>query len=100
MRPEWFASAWLASRIVRWGMWGATGAYYVLFFLNRPDYLTQFGHLQTKTELWMFGLPLSAVFSGFLELMLRERAGVARPAPGRNWTGQRATTPATPAKIS
>ena len=92
-------SAWLAFRIVRWGLWFAAGAYYVLFFLDRPDYLTQFGHLKTTTELWMFGLPMAAIFTGFLELLLRERAGIARPAPGRNWTGQRADS-VTPAKIS
>jgi hypothetical protein len=79
-------TAWVIFRIVRWGLWLATIAYFFHFFLNRADHLTPFGHLLTRTELWMFGLPTVAVFAGFLELMMRERAGLPRPAIGRNWT--------------
>ena len=80
-------AAWVTFRILRLGLWVVTAAYYVRFFMNRGDFLTSFGHLQTATELWMFGLPLAAVFAGFLELMARERAGLPRPALGRNWAG-------------
>ena len=80
-------AAWVMFRILRWGLWLATVGYYVLFFMNRPDYLTPFGHLLTRTELWMFGLPMAALFAGFFELMMRERAGLPRPALGRNWAG-------------
>jgi hypothetical protein len=81
-------AAWVTFRILRLGLWLAAVAYYVEFFMNRPDHLTPFGHLLRTTELWMFGLPLAAVFTGFLELMMRERAGLLRPALGRNWAGQ------------
>jgi hypothetical protein len=80
-------AAWVTLRILRLGLWLAAGAYYVHFFMNRPDHLTPFGHLLRMTELWMFGLPMAAVFAGFLELMIRERAALPRPALGRNWTG-------------
>ena len=80
-------AAWVMSRFIRWGLWLATAAYYMHFFMKREDHLTPFGHLLTTTELWMFGLPLAAVFAGFIEMMLRERAGLPRPALGRNWTG-------------
>jgi len=80
-------AAWQVLRIVRWGLWFATVAYYALFAMYRQDHLTQFGHLMTSTELWMFGLPIAAVFAGFFELMVRERAGLSRPAAGRNWGG-------------
>ena len=77
---------WLLFRLARLGLWLWAIVYYTLFALNRPDYLTPFGHLQTTTEMWMFGLPLAAVFMGFMELMMRERAGLPRPALGRDWT--------------
>lgn len=77
--------AWIFFRLSRWALWLATAAYYVEFFINRHNHLTQFGHLLTRTELWMFGLPLAAVFAGFFELMMRERARLPRPAFGRDW---------------
>ena len=52
-------AAWMMFRILRLGLWLATVAYYVHFFMNRPDHLTPFGHLLTTTELWMFGLPMA-----------------------------------------
>jgi hypothetical protein len=82
-------TAWLAFRVLRWGFWLATVLYYFMFTQNRADYLTPFGHLLTRTELWMFGLPLAAVFLGFMELMMREWAGLPAPAIGRDWTTTR-----------
>ena len=83
------STAWLAFRVLRWGCWLATVLYYVVFTQNRADYLTPFGHLLTRTEFWMFGLPLAAVLLGFMELMMRERAGLTPPAIGRDWTTAR-----------
>jgi len=80
--------AWLFFRALRWVLWLGTVAYYGEFMMNRGDHLTPFGHLLTSTELWMFGLPLAAVFAGFFELMMRERAGLPRPSFGRNWSAQ------------
>ena len=83
------STAWLAFRVLRWGSWLATALYYFVFTQNRVDYLTPFGHLLTRTEMWMFGLPLVAVFLGFMELMMRERGGLPAPAIGRDWTTAR-----------
>lgn len=77
---------WLFFRALRWLFWVGTAVYYTEFHFNRAHHLTQFGHLSTATELWMFGLPLAAVCAGCFELMMRERIGIARPAPGRSWS--------------
>lgn len=79
--------AWLFFRVLRWLCWLTAIAYFAKFFINRDGHLTPFGHLMTSTELWMFGLPMAAVFAGFFELMMREKAGLPRPAFGRNWSG-------------
>jgi hypothetical protein len=80
-------TCWLILRVLRLALWLATVGYFLHFFLYRSAHLTPFGHLLTTTELWMFGLPLAAVFAGFFELMMRERAGLLRPAIGRDWSG-------------
>jgi hypothetical protein len=69
-------------------------AYNIEFMAHRPDHLNQFGHLLRGTEFWMFSLPVAAVFVGFFELMMREKAGLPRPPFGRNWSGQK-SNPAT-----
>ena len=81
-------AAWLLVRCLRWLFWVGAAAYFIEFAVHRGDHLTPFGHLLRSTEFWMFTLPIGAVFLGFLELMLRERTGVPRPALGRNWLGQ------------
>jgi hypothetical protein len=77
---------WRMLRMVRLTLWLGVVAYFIHFWLYRDAHLTGFGHLLTTTELWMFGLPSAAIFVGFLELMARERAGLPRPAFGRNWS--------------
>jgi hypothetical protein len=69
----WLA-AWMAMRIVRWGLWIGLLVYSAYFLYDRAPHLTQFGHLKLSAELFMFGLPLGAVTAGFLELMFRDRA--------------------------
>jgi hypothetical protein len=46
-------------------------------------HLDQFGHLTYRTEAFMFGLPLAAIFMGFIEMMMRERAGLPTPTFSR-----------------
>jgi hypothetical protein len=58
----------------------------------------EFGHLTYATEAFIFGLPLAAVLMGFFELMMRERAGLARPTFGRvthpqDWPSPKDTDP-------
>lgn len=83
------STAWLFFRVLRCGFWLATALYYFMFAQDRADYLTPFGHLTIRTEMWMFGLPLAAVFLGFMELMMRQWAGLPAPAIGRDWTTAR-----------
>jgi hypothetical protein len=78
--------AWLFFRGLRWLLWLGALAYYVEYLIHSPNHVNQFGHLLPTTEVWMFALPLAAVFVGFFELMMRERAGLERPAFGRNWS--------------
>jgi hypothetical protein len=40
--------------------------------------MDEFGRLYLSTEFWLFVLPLAAVFVGFLELMIRGKAGITR----------------------
>jgi len=82
---RWVA-AWLFFRCLRWLLWVAIAAYFTDFIFNRPGHVDSFGRLLKTTEFWMFGLPLAALSAGFIELMMRERAGLPRPAIGRNWT--------------
>ena len=88
---------WLAMRALRWLLWIGFFAYNAHYLLYRPQHINQFGHLLVSTELAMFGLGVAAVFAGFLELMLRERAGIPRPKFGRLIpAGDKIAKPATP----
>jgi hypothetical protein len=49
------------------------------FVVNRRDPSNSYGHLLPTTEMMMFGLPMLAIFLGYMELMMRERAGLERP---------------------
>jgi hypothetical protein len=37
--------AWVFFRCLRWLFWLGAVAYYIEFFMHRPDHLNQFGHL-------------------------------------------------------
>jgi len=47
------------------------------------SHFDNFGQLYHSTEAAMFGFALLAIFAGFFELMMRERAGFDRPTFGR-----------------
>jgi hypothetical protein len=94
MNPE--ILAWLFFRILRWACWLGFLGFCVYFVSDRQPHLNSFGHLLPVTEAALFGFSLLAVFAGFFELMMRERAGIARPTLGRFMppaTGQTATSP-------
>ena len=74
---------WLGFRVARWLLWLGFLAYGAHYLIYPESHLDRFGHLVLSTELALFGLGTGAVFAGFLELMMRERAGVPRPAFGR-----------------
>jgi hypothetical protein len=67
------ATWWVIFRILRWALWFASIAYYRYFWTDVDSHLDQFGHLTYRTEAFMFGLPLAAIFMGCFELMMRER---------------------------
>jgi hypothetical protein len=71
--------AWIALRMTRWACSIAFLAYAFATTLDRPAYLNQFGQPLHRTEAWLFGLIFAAAAAGFLEMMMRERAGVERP---------------------
>jgi hypothetical protein len=73
--------AWLVLRITRWISWVSFLAYSFAITLtaDRSSYLDHFSRPLHSTEAWLFGLPMLAVTLGFLELMMREQAGIARP---------------------
>jgi hypothetical protein len=45
--------------------------------------MDSFNHLLRTTEFWMFTLPNPAMFAGFFELMMRDKAGLPRPRFGQ-----------------
>ena len=74
-------AVYLFFRLLRWGAWIVFFGFALYFSLDRAPHLNSFGHLLPATELMMFGPGLVAVFAGWLELMMREKAGLKRPAP-------------------
>jgi hypothetical protein len=76
-------AVWLSFRFLRWVSWLAFVAFTFYFLSDRAPHINSFGHLLPRTEAIMFGTGLAAVFAGFLELMMRERAGIARPNMGQ-----------------
>lgn len=75
--------AWLAFRVLRWIGWLGFFGYSVAFLMDRSSHFDRFGQLYHSTEAALFGFALMAIFAGFFELMMRERAGVARPTLGQ-----------------
>jgi hypothetical protein len=73
-------AVWRTLRALRWVLWLGIIAYYVYVAAFRDDHLTAFGHLLRSTEMFMFGLPVAAMFAGLLELWAREIAGVPKPS--------------------
>lgn len=74
-------TAWHALRGLRWLLWAAFLGYALLYWLNPSNYHDQFGHLLLSAEVVMYALPVAAVFVGFLEMMMREKAGIVRTPP-------------------
>jgi hypothetical protein len=83
MKSAW--ALWVLFRVLRWAFWIAFFAYSFYVVWDRPNQVTQFGHLPAATELRIFGLDFAAVICGFLELMMREKVGVPRPRFLRDW---------------
>jgi hypothetical protein len=76
-------ATWLAFRALRWFGWLGFLGYSIGFFIDPQSHFDGFGQLHHSTEAAMFGFSLLAIFAGFLELMMRERAGFDQPTFGR-----------------
>jgi hypothetical protein len=74
---------WLFFRGVRWTAILFFLGFSFYFWFDRAPWLNSFGHLQRTTEALMFFPGLIAIFAGFLEMGMRERAGLARPRLGQ-----------------
>ena len=77
------AYAYLFFRYARWLLWIAVLAYAAEYLLNPRDHLDSFNRLLRTTEFWLFTLPTLAMFAGFFELMMRDKAGLPRPKFGQ-----------------
>lgn len=73
---------WLFFRALRWASWIVFLAFSVYFAIDQAPHLNSFGHLLPYVEAIMFGTVNLAIFAGFFELAMRERAGIARPKMG------------------
>jgi len=73
---------WLGMRLARWLLTLAFLGYCLTFMYDRSSFMNSFNHLYISVEVTMFGLGLGALFAGFLELMMREKAGLVRPRFG------------------
>jgi len=76
-------ATWLLFRAVRWLAWIGFFLYSAHFIANRSEHIDRFGQLYPSTEAGLFGFAIAAIFAGFFELMMRERAGLDRPKPLR-----------------
>ena len=77
MKPA--IALWLFFRLLQWAAWIFFFGFALYFSLDRAPHLNSFGHLQNATEAKMFISAFVAIFAGFLQMMMRERAGLARP---------------------
>ena len=73
---------WLFFRALRWLAWIGFFSLVIYMMNYRPDVVTSFGHLQVQYEVGVMALGNAAVFMGFFELMMREKAGIPRPSVG------------------
>jgi hypothetical protein len=75
-------ATWLAFRVLRWLGWLGFLGYSISFFIDPRSHFDNFGQLHHTSEAALFGFALLAIFAGFFELMMRERAGFERPELG------------------
>jgi hypothetical protein len=74
---------WLFFRLVRWLGWIVFLGWSAYFWWDNTPHLNQFNHLLAYCEVIWFSSAITAMFAGFLELMMRERAGIVRPELGQ-----------------
>lgn len=72
-------ATWLLFRLLRWALWIFFFGYVLYVHANRAAIFTKLNQLPLHVELLLYGSATAAVFVGFLELMMREKAGLDRP---------------------
>ena len=77
------SKAYLFFRYARWLLWLAAWLMLSSICLIPAAISDSFNHLLRTTEFWMFTLPNLAMFAGFFELMMRDKAGLPRPKFGQ-----------------
>jgi hypothetical protein len=73
---------WLFFRALRWLAWIGFFSLVIYIMNYRPAVVTSFGHLQVQYEVGLMALANAAIFMGFFELMMREKARIPRPSVG------------------
>jgi hypothetical protein len=76
-------AVWLMFRALRWLSWIVFFGFSIVFLWDKSPWINTFGHLLRSTEAIFFGAGLFGTFCGFMELMMREKAGIQRPAFGQ-----------------
>jgi hypothetical protein len=74
---------WLLVRALRWLAWIGFFAYSLHFAVDRESHVDSFSRLLLTTEAALFGFGLAALFLGFIELLMRDWAGLERAELGR-----------------
>ena len=74
---------WLFFRALRWLAWISFFGMAIYIKTHVPAVLTSFGHLQLQFEVGLIATGNACIFLGFMELMMRERAGIPRPELGQ-----------------
>jgi len=76
-------ATWLFMRAVRWVSLIVFLGWSMYFSWDRAPHFNNLGHLTATAEGMLFIPPLIAGFAAFLELMMREKAGLQRPKFGQ-----------------
>src|SRR5262245_65257219 len=80
---NWVLGTWLLMRAVRWFSLIVFLGWSMYFSWDRAPHFNNLGHLTVTAEAMLFIPPLISGFAAFLELMMREKAGLQRPKFGQ-----------------
>ena len=78
---------WVSFRVLRWLCYLGLIAFSLYFISDRAPHTNSFGQLTLRAEAMLFGLGVGGMFAGLFELMMRDRAGIARPRLLQFWPG-------------
>lgn len=73
---------YLFFRVLRWSAWIVFFGWSFFYSLDKQPFLNSFNQLKLGASMMFFIPGIIAMFAGCLELMMRDRAGLARPKLG------------------